>query len=61
MIIGNIILALASFLMFFVTPSLPEGAPRIFFFILINAIYYIGYTFQCVVTKSAQSCVTNDP
>ena len=61
MIIGNIILALASFLMFFVTPSLPEGAPRIFFFILINAVYYIGYTFQCVVTKSAQSCVTNDP
>ena len=61
MIIGNIILALASFLMFFVTPSLPEGAPRIFFFILINAIYYIGYTFQCVVTKSAQTCVTNDP
>ena len=30
-------------------------------FILINAIYYIGYTFQCVVTKSAQTCVTNDP
>ena len=61
MILGNAILALASFLMFFVTPSLPEGAPRIFFFFLINAIYYIGYTFQCVVTKSAQSCVTNDP
>lgn len=24
-------------------------------------LYIIGYTFQCVVTKSAQSCLTNDP
>ena len=24
-------------------------------------VYIIGYTFQCVVTKSAQSCLTNDP
>ena len=24
-------------------------------------IYYLGYTCQCVVTKSAQSCMTNDP
>jgi len=61
MILGNLILALSSFLMFFVTPSLPEGAPKILFFILINAVYYIGYTFQCVTTKAAQSCVTNDP
>ncbi len=61
MIVGNLILALSSFLMFFLTPALPEGLPRIIFFVLINAVYYIGYTFQCVVTKSAQSCMTNDP
>lgn len=24
-------------------------------------LYIIGYTCQCVVTKSAQSCLTNDP
>lgn len=24
-------------------------------------MYIIGYTCQCVVTKSAQSCLTNDP
>lgn len=24
-------------------------------------IYIIGYTCQCVVTKSAQTCLTNDP
>ena len=61
MILGNLILCLCSFLMFFVTPKLPEGGVRIAWFFLINALYYIGYTFQCVVTKSAQSCVTNDP
>ncbi len=61
MIIGNAILFLGSFLMFFVTPKLPEGIVRVVFFIVINMIYYIGYTFQCVVTKSAQSCLTNDP
>ena len=47
--------------MFFVVPKLPEGVFRIAAFFLINAVYYIGYTFQCVVTKSAQTCVTNDP
>lgn len=61
MIAGNIILCLTSFIAFFATPSIPEGAPRAFFFVLIMALYYIGYTFQCVVTKSAQTCVTNDP
>ncbi|MBR2067091.1 MAG: MFS transporter [Solobacterium sp.] len=61
MIIGNIILFVTSFLMFYVTPSIPEGAARVFWFIFINAIYYLGYTAQCVVTKSAQSCLTNDP
>ena len=61
MIAGNLILALSSFLMFWVTPKVPEGAARIFWFFLINAVYYIGYTFQCVVTKSAQTCMTNDP
>ncbi len=61
MILGNLILLLASFLMFFITPKVPEGFLRIGFFLFVNVIYYIGYTFQCVVTKSAQSCVTNDP
>ena len=61
MVIGNIILFVCSFLMFFIVPKMPEGGVRVIAFILINALYYIGYTFQCVVTKSAQSCVTNDP
>ena len=62
MVIGNIILLISSFILFFVTPKLPENTViRFGFFIVISAIYYLGYTFQCVVTKSAQSCVTNDP
>lgn len=60
MVIGNVILAVTSFIMFHVTHLLPMGFRLIFFF-FISALYYIGYTCQCVVTKSAQSCITNDP
>lgn len=62
MILGNVILCVTSFLLFNVTHLLPENtAIRFTFFIVVSLIYYIGYTFQCVVTKSAQPCLTNDP
>ena len=61
MVIGNIILAASSFIMFHFTHKLPEGPARFIFFVVFCCIYYLGYTCQCVVTKSAQSCVTNDP
>lgn len=60
MVIGNVILAVGSFILLHVTHLLPTGA-RFIFFVLIYMVYIIGYTFQCVVTKSAQSCLTNDP
>ncbi|MBQ0001329.1 MAG: MFS transporter [Clostridiales bacterium] len=60
MVIGQLILLVMSYIMFHFTPSVPEAA-RYPFFIVCAAIYYIGYTFQCVVTKSAQTCLTNDP
>lgn len=60
MLIGNIILAVASFIMVNVSHLAPEYL-RFLFFIIIYMIYIVGYTFQCVVTKSAQSCLTNDP
>lgn len=60
-IIGHLILLVTSFVMFHVTHKLPEGIIRTIFFIFMSMIYYIGYTFQCVVTKSAQTCLTNDP
>ncbi len=62
MVIGQAILFVSSFIMFHVTHKLPENGPiRMIFFVVIALIYYIGYTFQCVVTKSAQSALTNDP
>lgn len=60
LIIGNVILCLTSFIMFYVTPVLPEWA-KLPFFIVISLFYYIGYTCQCIITKSALSCMTNDP
>ena len=60
MLIGNIILAVFSFLIVHVTHIVPEKS-RLLVFIVLYMIYIIGYTFQCVVTKSAQTCLTNDP
>ena len=60
MVVGNVILFVTSWILFNVTHSLPMAA-RFPFFIVVSAIYYLGYTAQCVVTKSAQTCLTNDP
>ncbi|MDO4327967.1 MAG: MFS transporter [Lachnospiraceae bacterium] len=60
MVIGNAIMLIASGIMLHVTHRLPQGA-RFIFFIVTYMIYIVGYTFQCVVTKSAQTCLTNDP
>lgn len=60
MLVGNIILAVFSFLIVHVTHIAPEKS-RLLVFIVLYMIYIIGYTFQCVVTKSAQTCLTNDP
>ena len=59
-VIGNIILAVTSFILFHVTHLLPQ-AVRFPFYVVVLMIYYLGYTCQCVVTKSAQTCLTNDP
>lgn len=62
MVAGNVILLLTSFVLFHVTHRLPDNTViRFGFFIVVAAVYYIGYTFQCVVTKSAQPCLTNAP
>ena len=59
-VIGQIILCVTSWVAFHVTHKLPQGV-RFPFYVVVLMIYYLGYTCQCVVTKSAQSCVTNDP
>lgn len=60
MIIGNIILASTMLIMYNVTHLLPEGLQFIFF-VLIYAVYIIGYTMQTACTKAAQTVLTNNP
>ena len=59
-IVGQVILFGMTFMMFHLIPVIPS-AGRFIAFILMYMVYIVGYTFQCVVTKSAQSCLTNDP
>lgn len=60
MVLGNIVLAIMATIIFTTTHLVPKKFSFIYF-VIVYAIYIIGYTLQCVVTKSAQSCLTNDP
>lgn len=60
MIIGNIMLAGMTAIMIFTTHLAPEGF-RFIYFVVLYAIYIIGYTFQTACTKAAQTVLTNDP
>lgn len=60
MIIGNIILAGSILIMYNVTHLLPQSL-QLIFFILIYAVYVVGYTLQTTITKAAQTVLTNDP
>ena len=63
MVIGNAIMAVSVILLYVVTPLVPADMLwlRYTLFILLYAIWVIGYTFQTSVTRSAQSVLTNDP
>ncbi len=63
MVIGNAIMAISVFLLYVVTPFIPENMMwlRYVLFVLLYAVWVIGYTFQTSVTRSAQSVLTNDP
>ena len=52
-VIGQIILCVTSWVAFHVTHKLPQGV-RFPFYVVVLMVYYLGYTCQCVVTKSAQ-------
>ncbi len=60
MLLGNLIMALALMLMVFVSHNLPK-AIQLPGFIVFYLAYVVGYTLQCIATKSGQSCLTNDP
>lgn len=59
MVIGYILLAASSLVLFFTTHLVPSFL-RVPYFILIYSIYIIGYTLQTAVVKSGQSVITND-
>ena len=59
-VIGQVILFGTTFLMFRIIPTVNPSI-RFSVYIVLYMLYIIGYTCQCVVTKSAQSCLTNDP
>ncbi|MDO5088170.1 MAG: MFS transporter, partial [Leptotrichiaceae bacterium] len=59
-IIGYVIMAISTILLFKITHTLPENM-RLPFFLVIYAVYILGYTCQTAVTKAGQACITNDP
>ena len=63
MVIGNLVMAVSVIALYILTPLIPEGMMwlRYAMFILLYAVWVIGYTFQTSVTRSAQSVLTNDP
>ena len=63
MILGNVILAVSSILMYFGIRVVPEDMLwlRYTLFVLFYMLYVIGYTFQTACTRSGQACLTNDP
>ena len=63
MIIGNAIMALSVIVLYMITPSIPKDMQwlRYAAFVLLYAVWVIGYTFQTSVTRSGQTVLTNDP
>lgn len=63
MVIGNIIMALSAIALYIFTPMIPATMQwmRYVMFVVLYAVWVIGYTFQTSVTRSAQSVLTNDP
>ena len=63
MIIGNAIMALSVIVLYMITPSIPADMQwfRYAAFIILYAVWVIGYTFQTSVTRSGQTVLTNDP
>ena len=63
MVLGNVTMAVSVILLYICTPLIPENLMwlRYVAFILLYAVWVIGYTFQTSVTRSAQPVLTSDP
>lgn len=60
MLCGNLLMAVSSVLLY-VTTDLVASWLRVVYFVLIYALFVLGYTFQTVVAKSGQSILTDNP
>lgn len=60
MVVGNLLMAGSSFLLFFTTHLMPSFL-KIGYFILVYAVFIVGFTCQIVVGKSGQSALTDNP
>jgi len=63
MVIGNAIMAVSVIILYTLTPMIPESMMwlRYTAYVLLYAVWVIGYTFQTSVTRAAQPVLTNDP
>ena len=63
MLIGNGIMALSVMALYTLTPLIPASAQALRYvaFVLLYAVWVIGYTFQTSCTRAGQTVLTNDP
>jgi len=63
MVLGNLVMAVSTILLYFGTRLIPEESVALKYaaYVVIYAIYVIGYTLQTSCTRSGQSVLTNDP
>ena len=63
MVIGNLVMAVSVIALYILTPLVPTTMMwlRYTLFIVLYAVWVIGYTFQTSVTRSAQPVLTSDP
>lgn len=63
MVIGNVVMAITVIVLYCVTPLIPENMMwlRYTAFVVLYAVWVIGYTFQTSVTRAGQAVLTNDP
>jgi Na+/melibiose symporter-like transporter len=59
-IIGYLLMSVATLVMFYTAHVVPQGI-RLIYFIMLFAVYIIGYAFVSVAGSSANPILTNDP
>ena len=55
MVIGNIILAASSFIMFHFTHKLPEGPARFIFFVVFCCVYYLATPASALLPRAPRA------